>query len=135
MKVDLFNAINRADIVVCGGYEIDGFDFSKAGVVRLECGDDEIAVLKDQQVSIDEFGDCRVSDGDGCEVHLSFKVHAAMRATDLAESATLPEALIDQHLDRILRGAGSALRHYSLPKSLDDMRAALRQAVSALAPR
>ena len=36
---------------------------------------------------------------------------------------------IDQHLYAVLRAAGSALRHYSLPKSLDDMRAAMKAAI------
>ena len=36
---------------------------------------------------------------------------------------------IDQHLNAVLRAAGSALRHYSLPKSLDDMRAAMKAAI------
>ena len=33
---------------------------------------------------------------------------------------------IDQHLNAVLRAAGSALRHYSLPKSLEDMRSATK---------
>ena len=36
---------------------------------------------------------------------------------------------IDQHLNAVLRAAGSELRHYSLPKSLEDMRAAMKAAV------
>lgn len=36
---------------------------------------------------------------------------------------------LDQHLNAVLRAAGSALRHYSLPKSLDDMRAAMKAAI------
>ena len=36
---------------------------------------------------------------------------------------------IDQHLNAVLRAAGSTLRHYSLPKSLDDMRAAMKAAI------
>ena len=38
---------------------------------------------------------------------------------------------IDKHLDAILRASGSALRHYSMQKSIDDMRAALRVAIDA----
>lgn len=37
---------------------------------------------------------------------------------------------IDKHLDAILRASGSSLRHYTMQKSLDDMRAALRSALS-----
>lgn len=36
---------------------------------------------------------------------------------------------IDEHLDNILRAAGSALRHYTFQKSKDEMRAALRAAI------
>ena len=36
---------------------------------------------------------------------------------------------LDAHLDKVLRAAGSALRHYSLPKSKKDMRAALQAAI------
>ena len=36
---------------------------------------------------------------------------------------------IDQHLNAVLRAAGSALRHYSMPKSLEDMRAAMKAAI------
>ena len=36
---------------------------------------------------------------------------------------------LDAHLDKVLRAAGSALRHYSFPKSRDDMRAALQAAL------
>ena len=40
---------------------------------------------------------------------------------------------LDAHLDTLLRAAGSALRHYSLPKSREDMRAALREAIDKAA--
>lgn len=36
---------------------------------------------------------------------------------------------IDAHLDAVLRASGSALRHYSLQKSRDDMRAAMKAAL------
>lgn len=36
---------------------------------------------------------------------------------------------IDHHLDAILKASGSALRHYSMQKTLDDMRAAMRAAM------
>ena len=41
-----------------------------------------------------------------------------------------PEEL-DTHLDAILRASGSALRHYSMQKTKDDMRAALKAALEA----
>ena len=40
----------------------------------------------------------------------------------------LTDEQIDFHLDKILRAAGTALKHYSMQKSKDDMRQALREA-------
>lgn len=40
--------------------------------------------------------------------------------------------VLDRHIDRVLRAAGSALRHYTMQKSLDDMRAAMRAAMLPL---
>ena len=45
--------------------------------------------------------------------------------------AKAPDELVDLHLDAVLRAAGSALRHYTMPKSLADMRAAMREAMAA----
>jgi len=42
--------------------------------------------------------------------------------------------LIDQHLDAVLRASGSALRHYTMQKSKDDMRAAMQAAMAAATP-
>lgn len=41
---------------------------------------------------------------------------------------------IDQHLDAVLCASGSALRHYTTQKTLDDMRAAMRTAMAADTP-
>lgn len=41
-----------------------------------------------------------------------------------------PEQRIDAALDEVLRAAGSALRNYTMPKTLADMRAAMRKTVS-----
>ena len=41
-------------------------------------------------------------------------------------------ATVDRHLDAVLRASGSALRHYCMPKTLDDMRAAMRVAMAAV---
>lgn len=46
----------------------------------------------------------------------------------------LDDATIDRHLDAILRASGSALRHYTMQKSIDDMRAALRAALASNQP-
>lgn len=52
-----------------------------------------------------------------------------------AQSAAVSDAEIDVHLDAILRASGSALRHYTMAKTKDDMRAALRSAILALRPQ
>lgn len=38
-----------------------------------------------------------------------------------------PEQRIDEALDSVLRASGSALRHYTMQSTLDDMRKAMRQ--------
>jgi len=38
---------------------------------------------------------------------------------------------IDAHLDSVLRASGSALRHYSMKKSIDDMRMAMSAAMNS----
>lgn len=43
----------------------------------------------------------------------------------------MTDAQLDAHLDAVLKGAGSALRHYTMQKSRDDMRGALLNAVDA----
>jgi hypothetical protein len=55
-----------------------------------------------------------------------------------AQPAPAPatDAEVDTHLDAILRASGSALRHYSMPKTVSDMRSAFRAAMlSANSPR
>jgi len=48
-----------------------------------------------------------------------------------AAPSGLSDADIDMRLDAVLRSSGSALRHYSMQKSLDDMRTAMRWALTA----
>lgn len=43
----------------------------------------------------------------------------------------LPPVLIEHHLDAVLRAAGSGLRYYSMQKTLDEMREAMRKAMEA----
>ena len=51
--------------------------------------------------------------------------------TDRPEAGLrLSDALVDSHLDAVLRASGSALRHYSMEKSLTDMRKAMRDAMT-----
>ena len=38
---------------------------------------------------------------------------------------------LDQHLDNILKASGSGLKNYSIQKTLDDMRNALKAALAA----
>lgn len=42
----------------------------------------------------------------------------------------LNDDLIDKHLDAVLRASGSALRHYSMQKTRDDMRAAMLASIA-----
>lgn len=49
------------------------------------------------------------------------------KASQVTESLTNDD--LDLHLDRILRAAGSALKHYTMAKSKDDMRSALLNAI------
>ena len=41
-----------------------------------------------------------------------------------------PEQKIDEALDSVLRASGSALRHYTLHKTLTEMREAMRKVMS-----
>ena len=41
-----------------------------------------------------------------------------------------PEQRIDEALDSVLRASGSALRHYTMQSTLDDMRKAMRKIMS-----
>ena len=41
-----------------------------------------------------------------------------------------PEQRIDAALDSVLKASGSALRHYTMPKTLADMREAMRKVIS-----
>lgn len=45
---------------------------------------------------------------------------------------SLPDEVVDRHLDNILKASGSALRHYTMQKSKDEMREALREATAAI---
>jgi hypothetical protein len=38
---------------------------------------------------------------------------------------------LDQHLDNILKASGSGLKNYSMQKTLNDMRNALKEAIAA----
>ncbi len=42
-----------------------------------------------------------------------------------------PVEFIDEHLERVLRAAGSSLRHYKVPKYIQAMREAMADAMLA----
>lgn len=41
-----------------------------------------------------------------------------------------PDELVDKHLNAVLRAAGSGLRYYSMPKTISEMRDAMRAAMA-----
>lgn len=43
---------------------------------------------------------------------------------------TTPEQRIDAALDRVLKASGSALKHYTMPGTLEKMREAMRNVMS-----
>lgn len=49
----------------------------------------------------------------------------------MSNTEQLTDEQIDLHLDQVLRAAGSALRHYTMAKTREDMRAAMRRALEA----
>lgn len=50
-------------------------------------------------------------------------------------AAATPDDLVDHHLDNVLRASGSALRYYTMAKTLEDMRRAMRAAMLDGAPK
>ncbi|MGZ3184397.1 MAG: hypothetical protein ACXU8N_18325 [Telluria sp.] len=61
---------------------------------------------------------------------------AALAGSQVSPSSALPSRRpevsdIDKHLDAVLRASGSALRYFSMPKTLEDMREAMRAAVAS----
>jgi hypothetical protein len=47
----------------------------------------------------------------------------------LGDFPYLKPEMVDKHLDAILKASGSALKNYSTPKTLGDMRTAMRAAM------
>lgn len=45
------------------------------------------------------------------------------------KSELISQDIVDKHLDAILKASGSALRHFTMEKTLRDMRAAVLQAM------
>ena len=50
--------------------------------------------------------------------------------SQINEAMMTPEQRIDEALDTVLRASGSALRHYTMQSTLDDMRKAMRKIMS-----
>lgn len=95
-QTTLFAAIKAASIVICSDYEIDNFDFSShPGLVRMDCGDDHIAMFKDGPVQIEDDGTCMLMTYEGPEAEgagldegmtlLQFRVHAPLTAAYLTD--------------------------------------------------
>lgn len=47
-----------------------------------------------------------------------------------APGQPLTDTLVDQHLDRVLRAAGSGIKHYSMAMTLNSMREAMKTAMT-----
>ena len=78
LKTTLFKAINAATLVVAKGYEIDFFKYDdNTKTVEMECCDDSIATLADQDIEIDADGSVLLndtSDEEPIQVRMEFKV-------------------------------------------------------------
>jgi hypothetical protein len=90
IKTTLFTALKSSDVVICNGYEIDGFVYDEPGKVRLECGEDVIATLSNQEIRLDEkgFSVAEVDDveDDDLTFDLEFKVLAPLSAEMVGET-------------------------------------------------
>jgi hypothetical protein len=83
MKVQLFKAINAASLVICQGYEIDWQTMETPARQRIECGEDTIATVEDQEIELDSDGSAKALTIDGAAVDFEFRVTRPMTAQDL----------------------------------------------------
>ncbi len=83
MKLHLFKAINAASLVVCQGYEIDGFKLETPELQRLEFDDAIIASVEDQEIDLDSDGCATALTVKGTSVNFEFRVTRPMTAQDL----------------------------------------------------
>jgi hypothetical protein len=51
---------------------------------------------------------------------------------EVTSKTKVPEAVIDEALDVVLRASGSALRHYTMPKTVERMRIAMLTAADII---
>lgn len=70
--------------------------------------------------------------GDPDKIHIDEDALIRVMRRCLQRNNTIADDEIDLYLDAVLQAAGSALRHYTMQKSLDDMRAAMRAAMLPL---
>lgn len=101
----------------------------------VECA---VEVVEWQDTGILRFG--RMREVAAMIETISETSHGALASAEmLAERAALDaiirhaavpdDAEVDARLDAVLKASGSALRYYSVPKTLEDMRAAMRAAM------
>jgi hypothetical protein len=91
--------------------------------------DDDITCIEDGSIAKWALTGDLVAGEDEPSPPVPGEVYAA--AQPQAAPSGLSDADIDMRLDAVLRSSGSALRHYSMQKSLDDMRTAMRWALTA----
>lgn len=70
--------------------------------------------------------------GDPDKIHIDEDALIRVMRRCLQRNDTIADDELDRYLDAVLQAAGSALRHYTMQKSLDDMRAAMRAAMLPL---
>lgn len=63
------------------------------------------------------------------EMYVDGKPMLYVRKDDVLGALIAPDSTVDAHLDAVLRASGSGLRYFSMQKTLDDMRAAMRSAM------
>lgn len=76
-----------------------------------------------------------------CQEHINDAVTEGVpgaekwKAIRMIEFRPFTEAELDYHLDQVLQASGSGLKHYSMQKTKEDMRAALKAAIQGMVNR
>lgn len=119
----LFNAINSADVIICNGYEIDGFVYEKnaqnVDSIRLDCGEDVIGCLVDQKLLVNADGQASASSSEADQDHveqmeMEFRVTKPMSAHHLRPSADAPNTALNLAQLTCLRSyAGGDFAHFT----------------------
>lgn len=88
MKKQLSEALAMASTIICNGYEIDGVVHESRKSMRLECGEDIIAYVPDQEIVINSDGQATAeivgATPDDSKVNLEFRVSIPIRECDFA---------------------------------------------------